>query len=461
MDNIKVSIVIPVYNEEKYLRRCLNSVINQTYKNLEIICVDDGSTDNSVEIINNIRQKDNRIYLIRQENQYAGVARNKGFSNISGQYVIFLDSDDFFAPTLIEKMLNKIIDTDADFVMCEALGLDEVTGEVYEMPEIGKNNIEFPNKDIFSALDDPNHIFQLNVNWAWDKLYNVEFLKKNQICFQNTKVVNDLVFVCVAYATAKKIAVVSEKLICHRTNVSTSLYFSGAKNWECLFIALSTLKKELEKRSVFTLLEQSFINLVAENLVYYSIVRFPDNNTFNEFYDYYKEHKDTYYNFENYPSTYYRDEFVYSILFRLNKQDKGDFLIGLIKSLNQLNGTYTGIINSKHWLIPDSLIPRGARIIIYGIDDIGKDYYKQIASSDRYQLVMIVDPNFERYIGRNINVCSIQKIKEVSFDVILVTYRDRMISNRIKNELINMGIIPKKIMVMCSCLEANWMNICN
>ena len=104
---IKVSVVLPVYNSERYIHQCLNSILNQTLKEIEIICVDDGSTDNSVNLINDICKKDSRVSLIMQKNSYAGVARNNGLKHAKGKYVIFLDSDDFFEPDMLLSMYEK------------------------------------------------------------------------------------------------------------------------------------------------------------------------------------------------------------------------------------------------------------------------------------------------------------------------------------------------------------------
>ncbi len=101
-----VSVIIPFYNEEQYIGDCLISLIKQTYKNIEIICVDDGSTDNGAMIVKAIQQSDSRISLIQQENMNAGTARNVGFSKAKGEYVLFLDSDDFFSPSMVERMLK-------------------------------------------------------------------------------------------------------------------------------------------------------------------------------------------------------------------------------------------------------------------------------------------------------------------------------------------------------------------
>lgn len=94
-ENIKVSVIIPVYNSAQYLTKCIESMLNQTLKEIEIICVDDGSTDESLAIIKNYKKLDSRIKILTQENKYAGVARNNGMRIAKGEYLFFLDSDDF------------------------------------------------------------------------------------------------------------------------------------------------------------------------------------------------------------------------------------------------------------------------------------------------------------------------------------------------------------------------------
>src|SRR5690554_2682260 len=112
----KVSIIIPVYNKAPYLDSCISSVINQTYKNLEIIIIDDGSTDNSLEICENYRKKDERIQLISQENQGVSVARNKGIQKASGEWIYFLDADDYLELDAFEILVKKSHYLDVDLI---------------------------------------------------------------------------------------------------------------------------------------------------------------------------------------------------------------------------------------------------------------------------------------------------------------------------------------------------------
>ena len=112
----KVSVIIPVYNTEAYLKRCLDSVINQTLKDIEVIAIDDGSLDNSGKILDKYAQKDSRIRVVHQENSGVGGAYNAGLVLAQGEYVAFLDSDDWIDPTLYADYYIKAKETDADVV---------------------------------------------------------------------------------------------------------------------------------------------------------------------------------------------------------------------------------------------------------------------------------------------------------------------------------------------------------
>ena len=136
-----VSVVVPIYNVEKYLNRCVESIINQTYENLEIILVDDGSTDNSSAICDEWSKKDKRIITLHKENQGAGMARNSGIENAKGEYIFFFDSDDYVAPNTVEKCVENAILNESDVVV---FGRREV------LENSSQKTVEFfPNKQIF------------------------------------------------------------------------------------------------------------------------------------------------------------------------------------------------------------------------------------------------------------------------------------------------------------------------
>ena len=118
-EEVKISIIIPVYNVEKYLHECLDSIINQTFKDLEIICVDDGSTDKSSEILEEYEQKDKRFTVISQPNKGVSAARNRGMQQAKGKYIMFVDSDDYVHPRFYELLLQALKEEGADIAGCD------------------------------------------------------------------------------------------------------------------------------------------------------------------------------------------------------------------------------------------------------------------------------------------------------------------------------------------------------
>lgn len=121
MDKPLVSVIVPVYNCEKYFFNCMESILNQTYRNLEIILVDDGSSDQSGELCDQIRERDSRIHVFHQKNQGVSCARNSGLDNSTGDCILFVDSDDSLDRDMIEKMVARLLESDCDLVICDCM----------------------------------------------------------------------------------------------------------------------------------------------------------------------------------------------------------------------------------------------------------------------------------------------------------------------------------------------------
>ena len=136
-----ISIILPVYNAEKYIERALKSLINQSYKNIEILCIDDGSKDNSYNIIKEF--KDERIKLFRQENSGPAKARNVGLSNSKGEYIMFCDADDWYEPNMCELMLETLINQNVDFVICGCNIVDTYNTSIRSKEEFNYFKLKF------------------------------------------------------------------------------------------------------------------------------------------------------------------------------------------------------------------------------------------------------------------------------------------------------------------------------
>ena len=138
----EVSVIIPVYNVENYVKKCIDSVINQTYTNIEIILVDDGSTDSCGSICKEYSLRDNRILVIHKKNGGLSEARNVGLSYAKGNYILFVDGDDYIEKNMIEKLYNTILSNDSDMALCNFFYVDENEEVCGVSPEINTENLD-------------------------------------------------------------------------------------------------------------------------------------------------------------------------------------------------------------------------------------------------------------------------------------------------------------------------------
>ncbi len=255
----KISIVIPVYNVENYIEECLESILSQTFQDFEVICINDGSTDSSGNILDEFSQKDSRIKVFHCENKGAAQARNYGFTKAIGNYVLFFDSDDFLSErNCLELFYKKATESDADITICKSQRLNQTTGELKALESVIRE--EFLNdKTVFSPRDISKHIFQFCIGWPWDKLYKRDFIQNNNLIFQDLRQSNDTFFVLFSLTKANKIATISNILITHRYH-NNSLAATRVKKPECFYLALKKLFNELKNSKNYKNFEQSFIN---------------------------------------------------------------------------------------------------------------------------------------------------------------------------------------------------------
>ena len=196
----KLSVIIPVYNVEEYLEECLNSVCNQTLTDIEIICVNDGSTDNSGDILQDFAKQDTRIQIINQENAGLSAARNTGLKYATGEYITFLDSDDWISLDYYETLYNSAKENDADIAV----------GNVISWFHNAKMGFGYASKFSFSDMKDvivthtdKNNILQSCA--VWNKIYKRELIFGNNLTFYHGKMVEDFPFTFLAVALAGKI----------------------------------------------------------------------------------------------------------------------------------------------------------------------------------------------------------------------------------------------------------------
>lgn len=254
-----VSVIIPVYNAERYIAQCLDSVLAQTLRDIEIICVDDGSTDGSVAILKRYAARDSRLRLIRQKNAGAGAARNQGLREATGEYLSFLDSDDFFEPDMLEKAVAQARQYEAEIVVfnSDQYHMDKTT--FVPVPWVILKD-DLPPYMPFSYRQLTGNVFLSFVGWAWDKLYRRDFVMAHDLWFQEQRTTNDMLFVFSALVVAKRIAVLDEVLAHQRRGSGDSLSVTREKSWHCFYDALLALRQRLIDEDIYWELEQDFIN---------------------------------------------------------------------------------------------------------------------------------------------------------------------------------------------------------
>ncbi|MDR2967646.1 MAG: glycosyltransferase [Methanobacteriaceae archaeon] len=226
MREIKVSVIVPVYNSEKYLEKCLDSLINQTLSEIEIICVDDGSTDTSPELLNAYSKKDNRVKIITQENKDVGAARKAGIKIAKGEYIAFTDDDDWIAKDSFEKLYKNAKSNNSDLVMFKVV-FYYPHNESYVYPKSFNleryfNEINDYNNFVFKAEDIKEQV--LNAFFApWFKFYKSKFLKKYNFYFKENITYPDVPFHVQALLKAKRISFLPENLYFYRRDHQESM----------------------------------------------------------------------------------------------------------------------------------------------------------------------------------------------------------------------------------------------
>ena len=196
----KISVIIPVYNTGKYLGQCLGSVINQTFKDLEIICVDDGSSDNSADILQKYAQKDSRIVVKNfEKNKGVSAARNCGLDAAAGEYICFIDSDDWIEENQIETMSDTITKTASDLVI--NTNMISYQNDTYYPYKFQPGQLEIPDNSYIDIKKDAHNIFCGPCN----KLYSRKLIKDNNLKFPEEHIYEDMFFHFAVFAYAEKI----------------------------------------------------------------------------------------------------------------------------------------------------------------------------------------------------------------------------------------------------------------
>ncbi len=380
-----VSIIVPVYNVKLYLEKCITSILNQTYENLEIIIVDDGSTDGSSDICDQFLEKDKRVFVIHKENGGVVSARQAGIERAKGEYVIAIDSDDWIEPVMISELYALAVEHNADIVSSgyyreSANTYGIVTDAIKEGVYSGDNKELLYCNMLFYENSD-----KLGIQSAiWTKLIRLSLMKEihskisNKICCWEDWIT---VYCCCINA---EIIVITHKIYYHYVmrmgSITTSViphYFSNV-NDVYLF-----LKKQFEKSEYKKVLIKQLDFLMVKG-AFWGI----------------------------------------------------NYYLGLDKE-----------VSIPYYDFDKDKIEKDAEIILYSAGKLGQSYYKQIRIDKLYNIVAWVDKKFLFYREQGLNVSPIEYIRDLKYDYILLAFKEESLAESVKKSLKAEYDIPEEKLI--------------
>ena len=427
MGKVFVSVIIPIYNMEKYIRQCVYSIQSQSLKDIEILCINDGSTDGSIKIIEEMALEDKRIRIITQEHKGVAEARNTGIDLASGDYLSILDADDFFEENMLENAFKRASSCEADICMFQSKRY--IDGKI----EVVSNSVrtEWIPKKVFCALDVKDRIFSLGPLWAWDKLYKRELIQNNNIKFQNLRSTNDARFVCIAFVLAKRICVCENAFAIHRIGRKDSLSSTREKSWDCFYKAIESTSETLKELNLYDtyvhalrnwILEFSIWNLMTLSYtVQGAVLDLIVNNIFPQ------------YEILKYTPDYYLLPDLYD---KAIKMSQTQFLEELRKT-------------PKEMLDLSEEIRDYSNIVIYGAGRWGVEIYDKIMKEKKGVSILWVDKNWKRIANEKITIRDPKEIRNFSYDRIVIAVENRTSIAEIKAFLIQLSVKEEMIISRC------------
>lgn len=435
---ILVSVIMPIYNAEKYLPMALDSVINQTLENIEIICVDDGSTDRSYEILQEYAAKDSRFIILQQENQYAGVARNNGMRVARGKYLSFLDADDYFDSTMLEKAYRCAEREQADVVTYGGRYFQVFLEDAYHT-DVLLNEPFLPEGCSFKPNDNENHLFNFTNSATWNKLFKKSFVDATRLTFRACQRANDVYFVQMAIALAEKIGIVREDLVCYRTNNEESLQGTNEDTPMQFTTEFFEVQRELKNRDLYKAFGTSFRNLCLNHFIY-ALERMKTGKAFEELYTALKEKwfeifhiiEADDYEFTNDYNTYAYERFLY-----MKNHTAVEYCMD---RYSQIDGF--------RYLFPFHEIEKGDDIILYGAGRVGREFYRQLQKTKYCKIVSWADQKAAAL--RDERIIAPKQVNWSAGKYVIIAIEKETIVEEVKRELIETYLLTPEKVIWCN-----------
>lgn len=377
-----ISIIVPIYNVEAYVQKCIESIRQQTYKNIEIILVDDGSTDGSAQICNNEALEDNRIEVIHQDNKGLVAARKAGLSVATGDYIGFVDGDDYIALNMYEELLNALLESNADFIhsgfYIHDVSIDIINDYTEGKYDISLNKMSFICQNILKIPPDSKDTITPSI---WSKLYKAELIKN-------------------AYSVVPDNQSFGEDILCLCACILKADTIFLTKNAYYRYI--------VRENSMSHIMESQ--NIIKYTGLYVSLC----------------------------------DLFKKFGLYDAMEKILDAFLMRYITSY--MSCMYKGSIYIDRYRFRNIRMLRGKKVVIYGAGRVGQDYYRQIVEYKECTITGWVDQNFSRYQFPYAQVRDITELKTLDYDKIIVAIKNENMADEIIKILSKAGIEKENMM---------------
>lgn len=403
----RVSIIMPVYNGEKYIKECIVSLLRQTYPNIEIILVNDGSTDHSLEICDEYARRDKRIVVISQENRGVTVARRTGVSVATGEYIYFVDCDDWIDDTAVEMLMMEAVDLQADIVVSDHIREDGDGNYVKEGGVLEEGLYDMARRDELHQ-----RMFYLGIEggWGiwptlWAKLFRKELIAEslNRV---DTQIFYGEDTACVFFACLKAQKLLVSKHVGYHYRIYSTISMSVKKN-KNLFNNMLSLHEYLYE--MFS--EQKNSKQLLEQLRYY-MVSLMDH----------------------------AGKLLFDIPYHLQQGEwmKRDVEIWRQKYLDLME---KNSFEEVRWIFPFYELKNAKKILLYGAGGVGKSYFSQIRECVDYEVVAWVD----QHVDQEKNIIGLKDITNYEFDCVVIAISDTRLIDGIIEDLVAIGVEKTKI----------------
>ncbi len=327
--DVRATVIVPMYNSEEHVAECITSVLRQTMRDFELICVDDGSVDATCSIVEEFAQRDNRIRILCQENAGPGVARNAALESARGEYVYCLDSDDFLERDMLARCLKILGETCADMAIFAFRTYNQQVRKIFPAEWSMRNEEVYPvyPQGTFTWETAPNLFFETVQNIPWNKMVRRELLDSQGIRFQSLHLTEDMMYSLPAAVASRSIVRISRPLAVHREFAGTNAMADKGRYPLDFLHAFEALQEWLRSRGTYEPLRQAYQTWLLD-AVYYNLPTYRDFKGFKTAFDRLSSDSFRLFDLADLDLALIRDERYRELLEALNTHSMERFLLG-------------------------------------------------------------------------------------------------------------------------------------